>query len=484
MLDKNHKPLQASAELDRQISDRHQVFLALGSNVGNRLAMIESACSELSHRGITILRTSSLYETKPKYVEDQPSFFNGACEAETTLSPFQLLDQLKEVEMALGRQKTIENGPRNIDLDILLYDDTTIQEDRLVIPHPRISERDFVLKPLCDLIPHYLSLKRLSMQKYQTQLSALPPSVPPLSPITPLSPSLPPITSLSPTRKTHLMAILNLTPDSFSSDGLQSPSESSDKPPFDPTTLLPKLHSLLAQQISILDLGGQSTRPHATLVPPDTELARILPTVRFIRSKPEFNNLTLSIDTFHSSVAAAAVEAGADIINDVSAGTLDAAMLPTVAKLGCSVVLMHMRGTPQTMTGLTDYSSHGDVVAGVAEELRERVEAAQAAGIRRWRILLDPGIGFAKTQAQNLEILRRLGELREWEGLKGMPWMVGASRKGFIGRITGVEKAEERGWGTAAAVSASVAGGADVVRCHDWVEMGQVVKMADAVWRA
>lgn len=280
------------------------------------------------------------------------------------------------------------------------------------------------------------------------------------------------------------MAIFNLTPDSFSSDGLQSPSKSSDQPILDPTTLLPKLHSLLAQQISILDIGGQSTRPHATSVPPNLELARILPTIRFIRSKPEFNNLALSIDTFHSSVAAAAVEAGANIVNDVSAGTLDADMLPTVAKLGCSVVLMHMRGTPQTMTGLTDYSLHGDVIAGVAAELRARVEAAQAAGIRRWRILLDPGIGFAKTQAQSLEILRRLGELRDWEGLKGLPWVVGASRKSFIGRITRVEKAEERGWGTAAAVSASVAGGADVVRCHDWVEMGQVVKMADAVWRA
>ncbi|KAI4213583.1 MAG: hypothetical protein LQ351_003807 [Letrouitia transgressa] len=484
MLDKEHRPLDPPAELDRWGSDRHRVFLALGSNVGNRLAMIETACSELHHRGITILRTSSLYETQPKYVEDQPPFLNGACETETTLSPFQLLDQLKEVEMALGRQKTIANGPRSIDLDILLYDNATIQADRLTIPHPRISERDFVLKPICDLIPYSFPPKGSSMQTYQTQLSALPPSAPPPSPVTPLSPSLSPITSLSPTRKTHLMAILNLTPDSFSSDGLQFPSQSPDQPTLEPTTLLPKLHSLLAEQISMLDIGGQSTRPHATLIPPDLELARVLPTIRFIRSKPEFNNLALSIDTFYSSVAAAAVEAGANIVNDVSAGMLDTDMLPTVAKLGCSVVLMHMRGTPQTMTSLTDYSPHGDVVAGVAAELRARVEAAQAAGIRRWRILLDPGIGFAKTQAQNLEILRRLGELRDWEGLRGLPWVVGASRKGFVGRITGVEKAEERGWGTAAAVSASVAGGADVVRCHDWVEMGQVIKMADAVWRA
>ena len=142
---------------------------------------------------------------------------------------------------------------------------------------------------------------------------------------------------------------------------------------------------------------------------------------------------------------------------------------------------MHMRGTPDTMNTLTSYPS--GIIAGVGRELVARVRAAEEAGIRRWRIILDPGIGFAKTQAQNLELLRRLDELREYEGLQGLPWLVGTSRKGFIGKITGVKEARERGWGTAAAVTAAVKGGADVVRVHDVEEMNQVVKMADAIWR-
>ncbi|KAL8738733.1 MAG: hypothetical protein Q9190_007958, partial [Brigantiaea leucoxantha] len=416
---KTYENIEASETPKMQRSDYHRVYIALGSNVGDRIGMIESACSLLGRHGIEILRTSSLYETRAMYVEDQQSFINGACEAETKLSPTQLLDQLKDIEKTLGRQKSIVNGPRSIDLDILLYHDFIIAEERLTIPHPRIAEREFVLRPLCDLIPNFFPPHRSSLQSFQDQLSALPPSDPCLSPLTPLSSSAPPILSRSPTRPTHIMAILNLTPDSFSSDGLQPSSTDSNGPTFEPSTLLPTLHSLLANKVTILDIGGQSTRPNATPVPPDQELARILPTIRFIRSHPQFDQLVLSIDTFYSSVASAAIRAGANLINDVSAGTMDPEMLPTAAKLGCSIILMHMRGTPQTMSKLTSYPD--GVVQGVATELRSRVAAAEAAGIRRWRILLDPGIGFAKTQAQNLELLRRLGELREAEGLKGLP---------------------------------------------------------------
>ena len=133
------------------------------------------------------------------------------------------------------------------------------------------------------------------------------------------------------------------------------------------------------------------------------------------------------------------------------------------------------------MNTLTSYPD--GLIPTVARELAARVRAAEEAGIRRWRIILDPGIGFAKTGAQNLELLRRLDELRASEGLRGLPWLVGTSRKGFIGKITGVREASERVWGTAAAVTAAVRGGADVVRVHDVKEMTQVVKMADAIWR-
>ena len=141
-----------------------------------------------------------------------------------------------------------------------------------------------------------------------------------------------------------------------------------------------------------------------------------------------------------------------------------------------------MRGTPATMDDLVDYSPDG-VIPTIAKELLARIAAAEEAGVRRWRIILDPGIGFAKTQSQNLEILRGLDELRRWPGLRGLPWLVGSSRKRFVGHITGVKEPKDRVWGTAATISAAVQGGADIVRVHDVKEMAQVAKMSDAIWR-
>lgn len=269
------------------------------------------------------------------------------------------------------------------------------------------------------------------------------------------------------------MSILNVTPDSFSDGGDNSPS--------DHAALQATVKTQIMNGATILDIGGQSTRPNAELISPSEELARVLPAVSAIRSLPEASNAAISVDTFYSSVAEAAIKAGAHIINDVSGGALDQKMLSTAARLGCTICLMHMRGTPKTMNKLTNYPN--GVIEGVAHELLETVKDAEDAGVRRWRIILDPGLGFAKTQAQNLELLRRLDELRNWDGLEAFPWLVGPSRKGFVGTITGVKEAKDRTWGTAAAVTASVQGGADIVRVHDVGEMAKVVKMADAIWR-
>ena len=307
---------------------------------------------------------------------------------------------------------------------------------------------------------------------FRDRLNALPKTTASLSPLTPLSPSVQPIRSEIPNRQTQLMAILNVTPDSFSDGGIH---------PADPASLDPYLESLLSAGVTILDIGGQSTRPHASEVSSEEEIARILPMIQHIRSQSKYDNLVLSIDTYRSSVAEASIGAGANIVNDVSAGTLDPAMLPLVARLGCTIMLMHMRGTPKTMTGLTSYPN--GIIDGVGQELLTRVAAAEAAGVRRWRIILDPGIGFAKTQAQNLELLKRFGELRAYEGLRGIPWVMGASRKGFIGKITGVQEASKRVMGTAATVCAAVQGGVDIVRVHDTREMAEVTNMADAIWR-
>lgn len=142
-----------------------------------------------------------------------------------------------------------------------------------------------------------------------------------------------------------------------------------------------------------------------------------------------------------------------------------------------------MRGDPSTMSSPTHTSYPAGLIPTVAAELAARVAEAEAAGVRRWRIMLDPGLGFSKTLEQNLELVRRMPELRAVKELRGLPWLVGASRKGFVGKVTGVQVAKERGWGTAGVVAASVWGGADVVRVHDVKEMKAVVDIADAVWR-
>jgi 2-amino-4-hydroxy-6-hydroxymethyldihydropteridine diphosphokinase/dihydropteroate synthase len=266
------------------------------------------------------------------------------------------------------------------------------------------------------------------------------------------------------------MAILNLTPDSFSDGGKHSKDSLA-------TTFSSKI-----QAASIIDFGGQSSRPNAKDVSSEEEISRIVPVIEQMRRDPTYDSKAISVDTYRASVAEAALKAGADIINDISAGQLDPEMLPTMARLGKTVCLMHMRGTPATMNSLTDYSSLG-LLPTMANELLERIAEAEAVGIRRWRIILDPGIGFAKTSAQNLEILRNLDELRHWPGLRGFPWLVGTSRKNFVGKITGVREPHERTWGTAATVAAAVQGGADIVRVHDVEEMVQVAKMSDAIWR-
>lgn len=493
-----------NGDSNTEVPKMRTAYIALGSNLGDRVAMIERACREMDARGIKVKRTSSLWETEPMYVLNQDRFVNGACEVETELEPLPLLDALQDIERSMGRQKIIDKGPRNIDLDVLLYENQTVSHPRLQIPHPLIAEREFVLRPLAELIPHRALDVTRPWKLIQDHLNELPPTAEntePLSTLTPLRSSTAPLNALRSTRSTQVMAILNVTPDSFSDGGVHLPprengkgghpnqdeelngSFSSTSPPS--TAYLASLRStiqrFIASGATLIDVGGQSTAPGAPEVSVGEELARVLPAISLIRSMPEAAHVSVSVDTYRAAVAEAAVAAGADVVNDVSAGLLDDAMLPTVARLGCTVCLMHMRGTPATMSRLNDYPR--GLIPTLAEELRARVEAAENAGIRRWRIILDPGMGFAKVGDQNLDILRHMPELRQWPGLEGLPWLLGSSRKSFVGKITGVSKPGDRIHGTAATVTAAVQGGADIVRVHDVPEMAQVVKMADAIFR-
>ncbi|WP_396103344.1 dihydropteroate synthase [Cyanobium sp. Morenito 9A2] len=273
--------------------------------------------------------------------------------------------------------------------------------------------------------------------------------------------------------RTHVMGVLNLTPDSFSDGGRLT----------GPAVAVAVARSMARQGAAVLDLGGQSTRPGASEVEANEEIRRVLPSLRAIRSAlaaEEFPGFPhpplLSIDTYQAAVAEAALEAGADWINDVSGGRRDPALLPLVAAVGCPYVLMHNRGTSVTMDSLADY---GDVVAEVRAELLQATERAVAAGVALEQLIWDPGLGFAKTTAQNLALLDGLAELRA----EGFPLLVGPSRKRFIGTVLAEPRPRARLWGTAAVVCKAVAAGADLVRVHDVGPIVQTCRMADALWR-
>lgn len=270
-------------------------------------------------------------------------------------------------------------------------------------------------------------------------------------------------------QRTYLMAILNVTPDSFSDGGEFNSLE----------TAVAQAHRLAQAGADLLDIGGQSTRPGAITVSEAEELARVVPVITALRSGyGDYSPLAIpiSVDTTRASVARAAIAAGADVINDISAATFDEAMLTTVAELQVPIVLMHIRGTPQTMQQLTDYQ---DLMGEIKTFLETRITAAQTVGIPAEHIILDPGIGFAKTVDQNLQILRQLPYLRSL----GYPLLVGPSRKSFIGHLLNQPDPKARIWGTAAACCAAIAGGADIVRIHDCQEMQAVCRVADALWR-
>lgn len=248
-----------------------------------------------------------------------------------------------------------------------------------------------------------------------------------------------------------LAAILNVSPDSFSGDG---------------GATLDRAHALIAQGADMLDIGGESTRPGAKPVDPLEEQRRVLPLIEALAS----SKIPLSIDTRNASTMRAALDAGATIVNDVSGLTHDPAAAPLVAAKGCRVIIMHSRGTPETMAGLAHYA---DVVAEVCDELAARVAAAERAGVRRENIILDPGVGFAKTAAQNIALLRGLPAL----AALGFPLLVGVSRKSFIGRYGAAPDPAQRLGGSIAAALFALTHGATILRVHDVAQTRQALRI-------
>jgi dihydropteroate synthase len=264
-------------------------------------------------------------------------------------------------------------------------------------------------------------------------------------------------------QRTLVMGIVNVTPDSFSDGGSYASVDDAVK----------HATQMVADGADLLDVGGESTRPGSEVVSSEEEMHRVVPVIR--RLADEHPNVPVSVDTRKSDVARAALQAGATIVNDVSAGG-DPSMFATVAETGAGMVLMHMKGEPKTMQ---DDPTYYDVVAEVRGFLGERIEAAQSAGIDLQHLCVDPGIGFGKTLDHNLAILH---EIRAFHHLR-VPLLVGPSRKRFIGTLTGAE-VDDRIEGTAGVVAWCAAERVDVVRVHDVKEMTRVVRVVDAIARA
>ena len=267
-------------------------------------------------------------------------------------------------------------------------------------------------------------------------------------------------------RKTYVMGIVNATPDSFSGDGTSS------------RKAVERALKMIEDGADLLDIGGESTRPGSEAVALDEELRRVLPVVEGLIEAGV--SIPLSVDTTKSEVARRALDAGASIVNDISGATFDLQMLATCAQSDCGLVLMHLRGTPQTMGwSRATTESKSDVVEEVLAFWRARLEATRAVGIEDARICFDAGFGFGKSVEENLDLIRRGRELSAMR----FPTLSGTSRKSTLGRILNGAPVEERLFGTAATVALAIQNGADIVRVHDVKEMAQVARVADAVCR-
>jgi len=262
-------------------------------------------------------------------------------------------------------------------------------------------------------------------------------------------------------RRPLVMGVLNVTPDSFSDGGRFAAVESA----------VAHANKLAADGADLIDIGGESTRPGSQRTEPQEQIRRILPVLEATAAQLP---VVWSVDTRSSEVAAAAIDAGASIINDISAARDDPAMLPLTAQRRLPIILMHMLGEPATMQANPHYK---DVMAEVKSFFAERMAAAKSAGVNPNQILLDPGIGFGKNVNHNLTLIREMKQFKELD----RPLVIGTSRKGFIGTISGEPQPNQRLFGTAATVAWSIANGADIVRVHDVEPMLKVVRVIRAI---
>lgn len=532
------KDFKVASQLDTSVTTNNAwntAFLAFGSNIGDRLQNVRTAIDLLNQRkAINVKSMSSLFESEPMYFKDQDPFLNGCLKIQTTLSPHELLKCCKEIEYEeLKRVKKFDNGPRTIDLDIILFlndigEPVLVDDEILAIPHKRLLERSFVLEPLCELVPPNFShpLTTEPLIDHLNQLYQKGNKEDLLFNLLPIGCSQETTNFIkfqnvteeetflgTPSRgskvPTLVMAIMNTTPDSFS-DGSKHFLDLDKQLSYAKQVCS---HTLKLNERLIIDIGGCSTRPNSPQVSEDEELRRVIPIIKAIRSCPDLpsNRVIISVDTYRSNVAQQAIDAGASIVNDISGGMFDPLMFSVIAaNPDVSYVLSHTRGDIASMTKQTNYeesqncelteyffdkrckSNEAIVTRVIGKELADRYAAAISSGVARWQIIMDPGIGFAKTGEQNLQVIRQLPLLKnfsctldngEYVSFRNLPWLVGPSRKKFIGKITKDENPGDRDFATGAIITSCVGLGADIVRVHNAQDCTKAVKIADALYK-
>jgi dihydropteroate synthase/2-amino-4-hydroxy-6-hydroxymethyldihydropteridine diphosphokinase len=423
------------------------ILIALGGNLPSREGAhretLRRALPFIEAEGLKILARSSIWLTEPVPRSNHPWYANQVISVATGLSPDAVLAALHRVEARFERERSVRDAPRTLDLDLIAYHDAMINTEHLVVPHPRMHLRAFVLAPLQEIAPGFRhpqsgqTVETLLEQSDRTGICRL--------------------------RELPLiMGVVNVTPDSFSDA----------KPLLDTDLAIAHALQLMEEGADILDIGGESTRPGAAPVAPAEEQRRILPVIEAIAASAAARGRLVSVDTRHASTMALAIKAGATMINDVSAlGDPNSAALLAEAKL--PIILMHMQGTPQTMQ---NDPSYGDVVREVAQFLDAACRRGIDAGIHPDQLWVDPGIGFGKTLAHNIALLNATARF----GANGRKTLIGASRKGFIARIDRDGAASERLGGSIAAALAAAARGATAIRVHDVAQTRQAL----AVWSA
>ena len=407
------------------------IYLGLGSNLGDRKDNLRRALTMLQLAGANLLRVSPVIETPALLPKGAPwewntPYLNLVAECDTSLTPAGLLGHIKRIQSALGRDNKSRWSPRPVDIDILLWRDEIITTDDLTIPHKDLHLRHFVLTPLIALNPQLTIPGRGTNTVLQWSL-ALQHHIP------------------------LWMGILNITPDSFSDGGTNNSLAAATV----------TIKQMVDWGATILDIGGESTRPGAETIAPATEWQRVAPVIDVIQSEYSGDPLRpqISLDTRNPQVAQQAMELGVDYINDVG-GLTDPAMLELAADNSCQWIAMHSLSVPADPAVVL--AANADPVAEVNDWISKQMEAWDRAGIAKSNVVIDPGIGFGKDPLQSLKLLQSVHSLRT----HGLRLLVGHSRKSFMKQFSGSE-VHERDMVTVGSAMQLCQQGVDIIRVHN-----------------